>query len=411
MTNRVGSRRLVRLTPWHYVPKQTGTWDLRFDPVGGMAVQSLVIARNAAAHGWTEEVLTLGLPGTPRRWSNAPGSTSVRTRVPMPRIRNNHSGSYALVESWAAAAYREARRAARSGACDHIHVHLDGTVAALLAADALINLRRVPVTVTVNCFRAAEYQSPVLCAASVSKAAARLQDRVIRRADGVVVLTDARREEVERQTSRRDIVVIPDALASVPESSLDPAARRHARDLLSVASDAEVVGFVGRLSWEKGWRHFLTVAGELHRSRGTLPVILGGGLQEAEARAAAESLGLGDILVITGYMERRDLVTRIPALDIVLVPSQHEEHGVAAIEVQAAGVPVVAYAVGGLPEVVHHPGSLVDPGDVQSMSRAAAQAFSATERDRANLRAHASNLFEESEVMARFFAFLNSKNK
>ena len=57
--------------------------------------------------------------------------------------------------------------------------------------------------------------------------------------------------------------------------------------------------------------------------------------------------------------------------DLFLLPSEIESFGLAALEAMSCQVPVVAYRVGGLPEVVEdgRSGFLVDKGDIEAMSR------------------------------------------
>jgi len=73
------------------------------------------------------------------------------------------------------------------------------------------------------------------------------------------------------------------------------------------------------------------------------------------------------------FLGRRGDVPRLlAAIDLVLMPSQSEGLGLAAIEAVAAARPVIAFAVGGLPEVVADGvnGRLVPPGDCRAFAGA-----------------------------------------
>ena len=68
-----------------------------------------------------------------------------------------------------------------------------------------------------------------------------------------------------------------------------------------------------------------------------------------------------------------DVAPYLSGANLLLLPSQSESFGLVALEALAAGVPVIASRVGGLPEVVHDgvSGYLFPPGDVEGMARQA----------------------------------------
>jgi glycosyltransferase involved in cell wall biosynthesis len=91
-------------------------------------------------------------------------------------------------------------------------------------------------------------------------------------------------------------------------------------------------------------------------------VAVGQGPLEAEIRARHARLGLGDRMLLLGL--RPDAVRVMGACDVFVLASHCEGLGVAVMEALALGLPVVATAVGGVPEVVEHgrEGLLVPPG-------------------------------------------------
>src|SRR6185369_17969768 len=85
-----------------------------------------------------------------------------------------------------------------------------------------------------------------------------------------------------------------------------------------------------------------------------------------------DDLGLGTRVAFLGRID--DVPALLAAADAVALPSRHEGLGVAALEAMAAGRPLVASKVGGLPEVVGtDAGILVDPGDARALAAALAQ--------------------------------------
>ena len=120
---------------------------------------------------------------------------------------------------------------------------------------------------------------------------------------------------------------------------------------LGIPDDALVIGIIARLSPEKGHEQFLRMASDVARRHPhTRFLIVGGGPLEAELRGNTAALGLADRVIFTGA--RRDVTALNHVLDIFALPSREEALPLAVLEAMAARRPVVASAVGGVPEVV-----------------------------------------------------------
>ncbi len=150
------------------------------------------------------------------------------------------------------------------------------------------------------------------------------------------------------------------------------------------APPARVVAAAGRLSPEKGFDLFVRAAADVAgRDPGAGFVLFGDGpLREALERQAADA-GLQGRFVFAGF--RTDLQRFLPWCDLVVLPSHTEGLPVVILEALAAGVPVVATAVGGTPEViadgVH--GYLVPPGDAAALAGRIADSLENAEKRRA----------------------------
>jgi len=109
-------------------------------------------------------------------------------------------------------------------------------------------------------------------------------------------------------------------------------------------------------------------------------LIVGDGPSRNSLSAQCAQLGIEDHVVFAG--ERQDVPQILSNLDIFVLPSRYEGFGIAIIEAMAAGLPVIASAVGGIPEVVVHgqTGWLVPPGDPAALAQAIAQCAASPEQ-------------------------------
>ncbi len=138
-----------------------------------------------------------------------------------------------------------------------------------------------------------------------------------------------------------------------------------------VPHGAPLVGVVARLEAEKGhrvlleaWPAVVAVEPEARLA------IVGEGSAASELREVARSLGIATSVIFTG---RRDDVSALTAdLTVSALPSLREAQGISILEAMARRVPVVATAVGGIPEVITDgiDGLLVPPEDPAALAAA-----------------------------------------
>lgn len=173
-----------------------------------------------------------------------------------------------------------------------------------------------------------------------------LQLRAYRRFHGVVAVSYSIAARLHRAGVDPDLVdVIPNAFYRDREF----ASRKEARMTLGWTNQEIVIGWVGRLSPEKGPNLLLDVLVELK----DLPVVasvIGVGSELNTLRKRAELLGLGSRLRWHGQM--KDAAQVFPAFDVFLLTSRCEGTPIVLLEAMASQVPIVATAVGGVPDLL-----------------------------------------------------------
>ncbi|MBI3952013.1 MAG: N-acetyl-alpha-D-glucosaminyl L-malate synthase BshA [Acidobacteria bacterium] len=102
-------------------------------------------------------------------------------------------------------------------------------------------------------------------------------------------------------------------------------------------------------------------------------VMVGDGLERAQAEWLAHRRGVAEFVHFAG--KQPYMPDCLSLADVLLLPSELESFGLAALEAMACEVPVVASRVGGLPEVIDDgvTGYLLEVGDVDAMAEAAIQ--------------------------------------
>ena len=144
--------------------------------------------------------------------------------------------------------------------------------------------------------------------------------------------------------------------------------REAVRAELRLAADAEVIGAVGRLDRQKGYRYLIRAFAELARERPKAELVIAGdGPERAGLEALARRCGCAGRTRFLG--RRTDVPELLHAFDVFALPSLYEGLPLALLEAMAAGVPIVASAVDSVPEVLAA-GRLVRPRDVPGLADA-----------------------------------------
>ena len=198
------------------------------------------------------------------------------------------------------------------------------------------------------------------------------QRRVIRRFDGVVAVSRTLADQLRDEG-------IPDArLHTIPNCRRPPAGlldRSQARTALGLSMDAFHVGWIGRLSREKGPDVMLEALAHLD---GAAPgtdlrtTFLGEGRLRSGLEARAGALSLEQAVRFPGRVP--DAAEVLRAFDVVVLSSRTEGTPIVALEAMMAGIPLVATRVGGVPDLVGSEAALlVPPEDPEALADAVAE--------------------------------------
>ena len=231
----------------------------------------------------------------------------------------------------------ELGRVFREQRVDLLHTHhmpafIDSTVGSLLA--------RIPILINTDHCK----QYPIELRWQVLEKGCSLV------ADSIVAVSEHTRDELiqYQRIAPAKLQVIRNGI-DVTFTRPDPP--EEIRRELGLAPDDIVIGTAARLEPQKGLDLLIDSVPLLVK---VLPkvrvVIVGGGSLEAELRQRADALGLGNRVIITGY--RTDAVDVMRTFDCFVQTSIFEGMPMALLEAMALEKPIVASAVGGVPEVV-----------------------------------------------------------
>ena len=188
--------------------------------------------------------------------------------------------------------------------------------------------------------------------------------------DHIITVSDFIRGQVlEHGVASARVTTLRNTMAVPPPAQAGT--RDAVRRELALPLDATVIGSVARLDFYKGQQDAIPAFARISAS---LPaawlLLVGDGDNRAELEAQASSAGVRSKVVFAGH--RDDSPRMRAAIDIFVHPARADPCPLGVLEASADGLPVVAYAHGGVPELVESgvSGLLVEVDDIEALAGA-----------------------------------------
>jgi len=167
------------------------------------------------------------------------------------------------------------------------------------------------------------------------------------------------------------IKLIPNSITVPDIDNMDIASVRNTyRARIRVGKDDFLIGFIGRVSEEKGLKDLVEAVDILRNgtNHNVKAYIVGTGRQEKELKELVDRKAMKENIVFLGFQE--DIAGWILASDVFVLPSLTEGTPMSLLEAMSYAKPLVASNVGGIPEVINNGvnGFLVSPGDWNSLA-------------------------------------------
>ena len=326
----------VLMLSWEYPPLV----------VGGLGRHVHALATSLAAAGNEVTVVTRHAPGAPLE-EYVEGVRIVRAPEDPPLFPLSTPTLLAWTMAFNHSLTRAALHAAATGTYDVIHAH-DWLVAH--TAVTLKDHLGLPLVATIHATEAGRHQGWL--PGDMNKCIHSVEWWLGHEAEKVLVCSSYMRWEVTR------LLELPPSKVEVIPNGVDGSVWQAATRAITAARSrfagiGPLIGYAGRLVYEKGVQDLVGALPELRkRHPGLRLVIAGDGPHRPELQAQTKALRLQRAITFTGFLGAGELPAVLAASNAVVVPSIYEPFGMVALEAASAGAPLAVASTGGLAEIV-----------------------------------------------------------
>jgi N-acetyl-alpha-D-glucosaminyl L-malate synthase BshA len=243
----------------------------------------------------------------------------------------------------------------------HVHYAIPHSISAILARESLKPSRRLPVITTLH--------GTDITLVGADRSYLPITRYGIRQSNGVTAISNYLKRATQETFQFDDITVIPNFICA---SDYQRHPVEQLRRELS-PNDEPLLVHVSNFRPVKRPVDCVEILARVLRQTSARLVMVGDGSERQNAEHRARCLGIHEQCSFVG--KQPQIADYLSVADVLLLPSEQESFGLAALEAMACEVPVVASRVGGVPEVVTdgETGYLSEMGDVEKMGMDAAR--------------------------------------
>ncbi len=278
----------------------------------------------------------------------------------------------------------------------HVHYAIPHSISAILARESLKPHRRLPVITTLH--------GTDITLVGADRSYLPITRYGLEQSDGVTAISNYLKQATIETFQFDRIQVIPNFVCP---SDYKPKIDCELRETLS-PNDAPIMVHVSNFRPVKRPVDCVEILARVLKKTEARLVMVGDGSERTNAVHRANCLGISDHCVFVGKQPR--IVDYLCAADVLLLPSEQESFGLAALEAMAVQVPVIASRVGGLPEVVDdgETGFLSAVGDLDKMAKDAVRLLTDPEFRRAmgkRARESAITRYSTDKIIPQYIEF------
>jgi N-acetyl-alpha-D-glucosaminyl L-malate synthase BshA len=200
----------------------------------------------------------------------------------------------------------------------------------------------------------------------------------IENSDGVTAISNYLKQRTLQEFGIRHPIEVIYNFVNCDLYQRDPKAAEHRGEF--AAPDERILVHVSNFRPVKRLGDVIEIFDRVQKEVPSRLLLMGDGPERSRAEWLVDQKGLREKVDFLGKLDR--IHEKLSIADLMLVPSELESFGLAALEGMACEVPAIATSVGGVPEVIEHgkSGFLAKVGDVETMARFAIEILSDEKR-------------------------------